>query len=307
MTERTRPETGLDQPPAGVPAPWERRFPERTAAASRGEALVSAIAVASFVALGVAILILDGGLVWVAVIAGAGVLALAFVAARRRMRRAVAEGATRNPLVAHYRLLVELLVKVMAADRAFDRREREAIRGICDSLRISPALRERFIDEALAAELRAGGRGGGALEALAARYLELSERAGLPHARRTAMMAALVVARADGAVAETEEAVIRALGAALGAAEAETASLLAQHRASASGGEIAPEQARAVLGVGEGATADDVEAASRALLDDFRPDDYEHVGQTLADYAAERRAVIEQARRALGAGDAPPR
>jgi uncharacterized tellurite resistance protein B-like protein len=303
MTERTRRESGLDQqPPPGVPAPWERRFPERTAAANRGEALVATIAVVGLVVVGVAVLVIDGDRTGAAIAAGAAVLLLAIAGALRRMRRNVAAEAARHPIVTHYRLLVELLVKVMAADRTLDQREREAVRGVCDSLRIAPALRERFIDAALEAERREGPRE--ALETLAARYLELSERAGLLHARRTAMMAALVVARADGVVAEAEEAVIRALGAALGASEAETASLLAQHRVGE--GAIEPALARAVLGLGEAASADDVEAAARTLLDDLRPDDYGHIGRTLADYAAERRGVIERARLALGAGDSSP-
>lgn len=248
-------------------------------------ALVALIATAS----GFIVLVIVGHWIGAVVTAGAKLLVLNAILSLRRMKHMVWEEAERNPLVAHYRLLVRLLVRMMAADRHVDRREAETIMRVCNSLRISKDAQRQFVEEALdEVEGEAS-----ELEPHARRYLELADEAGIPHPQRTALMAAAAVASADGVIGDVEEAELHSLGSALQLEEAEVSRVIAQHRARLN--ELTPELARQLLNVDHSATELDLQEAYRAVIDDLQIDDYDHLGKGLVDYAEQRRAIVERA------------
>jgi hypothetical protein len=224
-----------------------------------------------------------------AVQAGAVVALVGALRGLRRLDRLVADESARNPLVASHRLLVRLLARVAVVDGALDRREASAIARVCDSARVSPAVRARFLDEAIAAA-RAGEID---LAAAVAAYGAHARDHGLPNAPRSAFMAALAVAVADGVIGADEEEELVALGLALGLGDGEAAAEIAAHRASLT--ELTVERARALLDLPDEWTAEELDDAYRALRADLREEDFHRLGGGLAAYAGRRRALVDLA------------
>lgn len=248
-------------------------------------ALVALVAAAA----GFIVLVIVGHWIGAIVSAGTKLLVLNAVLSLRRIKHMVWEEAERNPLVAHYRLLVRLLVRMMAVDRHVDRREAETIMRICNSLRISKDAQRQFVEEALD-EVEDEESD---LEPHARRYLELAEEAGIPHPQRTALMAAVAVASADGVIGDAEEDELHSLGSSLELDKGEVSRVIAQHRASLN--DLTPELARQLLNVESTASSLELEEAYRAVIDDLQLDDYDHLGEGLVDYADQRRAIVERA------------
>lgn len=207
-----------------------------------------------------------------------------------RIPRIIDIEARRNPLVAHYRLLIRLLTRTMAADQKIDRREVESIARICDSLRIAHKVQRQFLDEALD---EIDSDQAPSLEELTRQYLELAREAGLLHPERTALMASLAVAGADEEIHEAERTEILALGDALGLDRAAVTAEIAAHRSRLE--EMTPQMARELLTVDADAEATEIEEAHRRLTDDLDTQDFGHLGAALAEYAAGRREMLDRA------------
>lgn len=229
---------------------------------------------------------------WVGVVFQAGAITLVIVGIRalHAMRARLAAEGDRNPLVAQYRDLLKLLVRMMAADEHIDRRECAEVMKVCDSLKISRKLQKQFLEEAL--DDYDDGKLGD-LDTIAERYRQKAESSGLPHPNRTALMAAAAVAAADGVFGAEEQQELERLGSALGASPRDVEAIIVEQKAKLE--KLTPELARQLLGLEPGATPLELDEAYAALRDDLNPTDFAHVGESLQLVAKERLELVDKA------------
>ena len=190
-----------------------------------------------------------------------------------------------NPLVAWYHEFIPLMVRVMSADGHIDHREKQKIAEICNSMKISEYERDRVL-----------GRDDDAntpVQKLIDRYTVKSKAVGMANPMHKVVVAAVVVAGADGIIVPEEEKLIREIGAAGGMDAAEVEALLAQHRAKLE--DIDAETARKLLNVDADADAEAIRESYEAFAAELREPSFSHVGSAMEKYAGERLKMLDKA------------